>query len=148
MARDVTELLEHWEDGRIKLFLTAAGLRFRRRHPDVVLDGAYVPLRPDGPAADHLVAFARHHASGTLIALVPRLVASLTADAPRLPIGEETWSSTRLLLPGTLHAEHYFHVLTGESIRPARESDRSVIAAAGVFRTSPVALLWAPRSAR
>ena len=52
------------------------------------------PLPPDGPAADHLVAFARHHPAGTLMAVVPRLVASLTADDRPLPLGESTWTST------------------------------------------------------
>jgi (1->4)-alpha-D-glucan 1-alpha-D-glucosylmutase len=118
----------------------------RRRHPEVVLDGAYVPLQPEGPAADHLVAFARHHASGTLVAVVPRLVASLTADARPLPIGEATWTSTRILVPHMLQVKHYRHLFTGETIQPTREPDRSVVAAADVFRTSPVALLWAPRS--
>jgi (1->4)-alpha-D-glucan 1-alpha-D-glucosylmutase len=139
----VHALLDHWEDGRIKLFLSAAGLRFRRRYPDVVLDGAYVPLQPEGPLADHLVTFARHHVSGTLIAAVPRLTVSLTADGRPLPLGESTWTSTRILLPETLQALHYRHLMTGETIHPAPRAAQSSIAAADVFQTSPVALLWA-----
>jgi (1->4)-alpha-D-glucan 1-alpha-D-glucosylmutase len=141
-----SDLLDHWEDGRIKLFITAIGLRFRRRHAAVVLDGAYAPLQPDGPASDHLVAFARHHASGTLLAVAPRLVASLTADGRTLPLGESTWTSTRILLPDTLQSMHYRHLMTGETIPVTREPDRSVIAVADLFRTSPVALLWTPGS--
>ncbi|MGE3510080.1 MAG: malto-oligosyltrehalose synthase, partial [Vicinamibacterales bacterium] len=90
-------LLECWEDGRIKLLVTAAGLRFRRRHADVLLDGEYVPLDVEGPASDHLVAFARPHASGTLVAMVPRLVASLTGGTQRWPLGAEVWQATGAL---------------------------------------------------
>jgi (1->4)-alpha-D-glucan 1-alpha-D-glucosylmutase len=138
------DLLEHWEDGRIKLLVTAIGLRFRRRHAQVVLDGAYVPLQPEGEAADSLVAFARRHASGTLLAAVPRLAGALTQDGQRLPLGEPAWASTRIPLPGLLPAARYRHLMTGETIEAAREPDRSVVLARDVFCTSPVALLWAP----
>jgi (1->4)-alpha-D-glucan 1-alpha-D-glucosylmutase len=139
----VSDLLAHWEDGRIKLFVTAAGLRFRRRHPAVALDGAYLTLQPEGPGADHLVAFARHHASGTLIAVAPRLAASLAAGA--LPLGEAVWTSTRIVLPETLASAPYRHLLTGDTIHLTREPNHFSVAAADVFRSSPVALLWAPR---
>lgn len=142
----VRDLLTHWEDGPIKLFITAAGLRFRRQHRDVMIDGSYVPLTIDGPAADHIVAFARHHAAGTLLAAVPRLTASLTTDARPLPLGEEAWTSTRILLPETLPAGSFRHVITGETIPPGPGPDSQIIAAADVFRTSPVALLWSPSS--
>jgi glycogen operon protein len=145
-APTVAGLLEHWEDGRIKLFITAAGLRARRRHFKVVLDGDYVPLWPDGPRGDHLVAFARQHETGTLIAVVPRLVASLTTQSRPLALGEETWSSTRIVLPEMLRADRYQHLLTGEAIQLTGESDRPAVAAADVFRTCPVALLWAPHA--
>jgi (1->4)-alpha-D-glucan 1-alpha-D-glucosylmutase len=143
---EVRDLLDHWEDGRIKLLVTSVGLRFRRRHPEVALDGAYLPLRPEGPAADHLVACARQHTAGTLVAVVPRLVTSLMPEADALPLGG-TWASTRLLLPEALPATCYRHLLTGESIEPARDGDRHVLALEDVLQTAPVALLWAPRSA-
>ena len=141
----VRDLLERWEDARVKLFITAIGLRFRRRHPEVVLDGSYVPLVPDGPAADHLVGFARCHGSGTLIAAVPRLVTALTADGRPLPLGESAWTTTRLLLPEPVQAPRYRHLFTGETIQAATDRERPAVAAADVFRASPVALLWAPR---
>jgi (1->4)-alpha-D-glucan 1-alpha-D-glucosylmutase len=139
-------LLDEWADGRIKLFVTAVGLRFRRRHADVTLDGSYVPLRPHGPAAEHIVAFARLHATGVLLAMTPRLVASLTADTRPLPLGDETWRTTGVMLPDALRVSHYRHLFTGESIGPSGDTNHASIRAADVFRTSPVALLWAARS--
>ena len=145
---ELTALLDRWAEGDIKLLVLAAGLRFRRRHAAVVIDGDYTPLPVDGPAADHLVAFARTHASGTLVAIVPRLVASLTEGRP-LPLGDATWGTTRIVLPDAVGGECYRHVLTGESVRAARDAGGRSIAAAHVFRTSPVALLWAaPAPAR
>ena len=141
--RDVADLLEHWSDGTIKLLVTACGLRFRSAHAALMLGGSYLPLEAHGPAADHVVAFARHDESGTLLALVPRLIASLvSADRP-LPLGPETWASTQILLPEGIGAARYRHLLTGQTI----ETTECQLPAAAVFRTSPVALLWAEAGA-
>ena len=137
--RDVAALLDRWHDGAIKLLLTACGLRFRRAHAALMLEGAYLPLESDGPAADHVVAFARHDDSGTLLTLAPRLGASLVGEHQSLPLGPETWGATRILLPDGIPASGYRHVLTGETV----EGTGSHVSAAAVFRTSPVALLWA-----
>jgi (1->4)-alpha-D-glucan 1-alpha-D-glucosylmutase len=135
-------LLAGWEDGRIKLFITAAALRWRRRHPDVVLDGSYVPLQAEGPAAEHLVTFARHHVTGTLVVMVPRLTVALTSAHEPLPLGDAAWTSTRVLLPASLPATPYTHLLTGEEVTPDQGADGAAIAAARAMRTCPVALLW------
>ena len=137
-ADDVADLLEHWNDGAIKLFVTTCGLRFRREHAGLLLRGDYHALESEGSAADHLVAFARHDGSGTLLAIVPRLVMSLTTDSRSLPRGPDTWASTRILLPPLAGSVRYRHVLTGESV----EATEDHLPAAAVFRTSPVALLW------
>ena len=142
-AHDVTDLLERWSDGAIKLFVTTCGLRFRREHAGLLLSGAYQSLEAEGPAADHLVAFARHDESGTLLALVPRLVSSLVSEHRPLPLGSETWASTRILLPEGMGAASYRHLLTGETV----DVIGSHLLAAAVFHTSPVALLWAPAQA-
>ena len=138
--REIADLVGHWEDGRIKLFVLMCGLRFRRDHPALMAGGAYQPLALDGPAADHLVAFARHDESGTLLAVVPRLIVPLApADRP-LPLGD-VWASTLVVLPEALAGRRYAHVLTGEIVEAGPAP--SGLAASAVFRTSPVALLWA-----
>ena len=142
-ARDVTDLLERWSDGAIKLLVTTCGLRFRREHAGLLLSGDYQVLEAEGPAADHLVAFARYDESGTLIALVPRLVSSLVSERRPLPLGPETWASMRILLPEGMGAAGYRHLLTGETV----DMIGSHLLAAAVFHTSPVALLWAPAQA-
>ena len=143
-AREVTDLLERWSNGAIKLLVTTCGLRFRREHAGLLLSSTYQPLESEGPAADHLVAFARHDESGTLLALVPRFVASLVSEHRPRPLGPETWASTRILLPEGIGAASYRHLLTGETV----EATESHLPAAAVFHTSPVALLWAEARAR
>jgi (1->4)-alpha-D-glucan 1-alpha-D-glucosylmutase len=139
--RDVQELFTHWIDGRIKLFVTACGMRFRRQHRALMLNGAYTPLELDGERADHVVAFARHDDSGTLLAVAPRLIVPLVGEERPLPIGSDLWAATRIVLPPETRAARYRHVMTGEWCETA--SDRSSLSMASALGTSPVALLWA-----
>jgi (1->4)-alpha-D-glucan 1-alpha-D-glucosylmutase len=137
--REVNELLERWPDGRIKLLIATRGLRFRRAQRELLLTGGYSPLHVEGPAADRLVAFARTDDSGTLLTIVPRLVASLSSGDGWLPRGHQSWSSTEVLLPGT-SGTRFRHLVTGEVI----QETNGRLPAAQIFRTSPVAMLWAP----
>jgi (1->4)-alpha-D-glucan 1-alpha-D-glucosylmutase len=141
--RAVGELLDQWPDGRIKLLVTARGLRFRRDHADLMLEGAYEPLEPHGAASDHIVAFARHDSSGTLIAVVPRLICSLPTSGRLPPRGAQAWADTRVSLPDWTVAAAYRDVLTGETVHTVNRH----LEVTTVFRTRPVALLWAASNA-
>ncbi|MEV5728995.1 malto-oligosyltrehalose synthase [Streptomyces pharetrae] len=69
--------------------LTAAALRLRARRPEVFGEAAtYTPLYAEGPAADHVLAYAR---SGEVVTAVTRLSLRL-AEAGG-------WRDTRLALP-------------------------------------------------
>ena len=104
-----------------------------------MLDGAYTPLEPQGPAAEHVVAFARHDDSGTLLAVAPRLVAGLVGDQP-LPLGESAWGQAHLALPPALGAGGYRHLITGDEV----EAPGGLLRVADALRDCPVALLWSP----
>lgn len=71
-AAGVEELLAHWEDGRVKLFVTAQALRYRRGHADLFLKGGYAPVAVRGRSADRFIAFRRSFGSEEAIVLVPR----------------------------------------------------------------------------
>src|SRR5205085_9600532 len=48
-AQAARDLYAKWEDGRIKLFLTHAGLQARREHARLFGEGGYQALQPEGP---------------------------------------------------------------------------------------------------
>ena len=58
-AGTLADWLRRWTDGRIKLLVTAAGLRLRRELPDVFLAGADMPLATEITVPAGAVAFAR-----------------------------------------------------------------------------------------
>jgi (1->4)-alpha-D-glucan 1-alpha-D-glucosylmutase len=136
----VTNLLRHWEDGRIKQFLTAAGMRLRARLPRVFLEGDYVPLQVAGARADHVVAFARLCDEDSVVAVVPRLAAGLLSGETLLPIGPDVWQNTVVLLPENLATRRYTDAFTGEGIT-SEQNGRAGIPVSKVLRSCPVALL-------
>jgi (1->4)-alpha-D-glucan 1-alpha-D-glucosylmutase len=86
------ELLANWQDGAIKQKLTRELLRFRAASPQLFQEGDYTPLPVRGRFAEHLVAFRRQHATGTLVVIVPRLTAKLGCP----PLGL-IWDDTRVV---------------------------------------------------
>jgi (1->4)-alpha-D-glucan 1-alpha-D-glucosylmutase len=131
------EMLAHWTDGRIKMYLTAVGLGLRRALPGLFLQGEYVSLDTSGPRQNHVVAFARRNGGRVLIAIVPRLLAASTERNP--PPGAEFWQGTRLTVPAESRPASLRNVFTAESV--ALEADGGLMAAEAL-RTLPVALLF------
>jgi len=85
------DLLNHWRDGRIKLFLTHKLLRYRREHFDLFAKGDYLPVQVSGAFAESVFAYVRRHEGLTLLVIAPRL--SGRVGFP--PIGE-LWQDTAL----------------------------------------------------
>jgi (1->4)-alpha-D-glucan 1-alpha-D-glucosylmutase len=138
----LTEMLEHWEDGRLKLFLVCLGLRLRRRYPHLFLQGEYLALRAAGEKADHVVAIIRRYQDHLILAVAPRLVGSL-APSLSLPVGLEVWKDTRLDLHASIRADSFHNLLTGECVPVRRESDQVSVNLAEMLAVCPVALLQA-----
>lgn len=137
------ELLAAAPDGRVKLFLTHAALRARRADPELFRAGAYLPLVAEGPAREHVFAFARRLESGrAAVVVVPRLTATLRADgAP--PIGLDSWGDTTLALPAPLAGAPLVDALGG--VAPGAlasagraPADGAVQARAGVAAGDPL----------
>ena len=129
------ELCRTWRDGRIKLWLTAAGLRARRADPDLFMRGDYLPAESRGDRADHLFGFARRRDRDWLVCAVPRRSARMGMG---LPLGRRAWRDTGLALAAGAPAV-WQCVLSGQTHR-ARHGQ---LAAADLFRHLPVALLRA-----
>ena len=135
LGETARELVEGWEDGRIKLHATRTALRLRMALPDA-FRGAYVPLLAEGARAEHVVAFARAADGGAVIAAVPRLVATLARERGFALPEAADWAGTRIPVPDEL-AGRYRNAFTGEEMRAGPHGLR----AEEVFATFPMALL-------
>ena len=131
-----SNLLSNVTDDRIKMWVTAQSLRFRRENQAIFRHGDYIPLFATGAAKEHVIAFARKHESQMAIAAAPRFSYSLMKGERVPPIGAQAWAEETLELPagatGSLK-----NVLTGETIeiRDGRLLCREV------FASFPLALL-------
>jgi len=134
----IPDMLATWPDGRIKMWITACGLRLRSRRGELFCAGDYRPLEATGDRAAHVVAFARVYTGESLIAVAPRLTVKLTRDDHPLPLGERSWGDTRIVFANGLRLPStYRNVLTGEIVG----LQAGPIRVADVLATLPVALL-------
>lgn len=106
------DLLARWEDGASKLYVTHVALSARRDHAEAVVRGEYLPVAATGARAEHVVAFARRGGGSTLLAVAPRLVATLTRERGFAIPGAEDWGDTAL--SGDIAAGRWRNLLTGE----------------------------------
>ena len=139
----IAEMLSNWPDARIKLLLTAIGLRLRREQPDLFLAGRYLPLVTDVVVKGGLVAFARVLDDRVVIVVAPRLVAPLITNEQAAPLGGDAWKTSRIFLPPELAELTYRHEITGAEVKPTTAGDGAWFFAGQLFETVPVALLRA-----
>jgi (1->4)-alpha-D-glucan 1-alpha-D-glucosylmutase len=123
----------HPADGRIKLWVTAAGLRLRKSRPSLFARGGYQPLAGRGPAADHVFGFARLEGSDAVLALVGRHHALRGGDSQT----SKVWRDTQMLLPPEIGTGKFRDVFTGASLT----TDDGSAPLEEIFATLPVALL-------
>jgi (1->4)-alpha-D-glucan 1-alpha-D-glucosylmutase len=133
-ARDSGDLDLKMRDGR-KLLITSGALRQRRDHPDWFTGDAagYHPLIAEGPAAGHVIAFARGdlaRSAGASVTVATRLPAGLRRSGG--------WGGTTLRLPDA----RWRDVLTG------RLHHGGQVPLAELTHRLPVALLAPLESAR
>jgi (1->4)-alpha-D-glucan 1-alpha-D-glucosylmutase len=130
------ELLENYQDGRIKLWTTMQALRLRRDRRDLFHPGRYRPLHAIGMKRQHVVAFAREQHNHVAIVAVPRLSYTLAGGSLRAPLGE-LWETTELPVPPRC-AEFLENIFTGEKIRVTQQR---TLLCREVFAHFPVAVL-------
>jgi (1->4)-alpha-D-glucan 1-alpha-D-glucosylmutase len=98
-------------DERVKPFVMVRLLRFRQAHPNVFA-GAYAPLEAEGPAREHVVAYAREADGDSLVVVVPRFPAVLDRTG--------RWQETEIPLGDRLANRTWVDVITGMPV-PAGE---------------------------
>ncbi len=165
------KLLDSWEDGRVKLYLTYKALCFRRTYRELFAAGEYLPIEAAGPRAGYICAFVRRLENTWVLAAAPRLAALLIMESKGLralcgkndppplppltfPLGEAVWGETSLLLPAYTPAR-WRNILTGATVQTATaaatrphpsggslpQPDQKTLPLAEVFRNFPVVLL-------
>ncbi len=101
------------DDGRIKLYVMATALHFRREHPNLFIDSPYLPVEALGAKAKHVCAFIRALDGVGVLVVAPRLIAGLTDGEELPPIGA-VWGDTPLAIPGEYASGR--NLFTGETI--------------------------------
>jgi (1->4)-alpha-D-glucan 1-alpha-D-glucosylmutase len=138
-GRDARALAERLvatpEDGRLKVFVTMQGLRFRRAQRQLFERGQYAPLPASGARATHVVAFARVDEGQAAVAITGRHFA-------KLPLWEQgrgtnPWDDTKVLLPPSLAGHRWRDVLTDRVLG----ADSGALPLGEVLSPLPVALL-------
>ena len=141
-AEGLREIVDHWHDARIKLYLIRQGLRFRRDHADLFHQGDFVPLQTAGCYAQNLIAFLRRTESSCALIAMPRWLTQIKKGSP--DSANLDWCDTRILLPPD-SPEQMKNVLSpSEFTTQARDGGR-YLSPNDLFREFPVALLHAER---
>jgi (1->4)-alpha-D-glucan 1-alpha-D-glucosylmutase len=139
-ADRVGRLLEDWEDGRIKLWITACGLRVRRSRRPLFQSGRYVPLAVDAGALAEPVAFARVGDGQAALTVAPRL---LGRSGNSWAEWSRAWNDGVVKMPEELAGAAWANAITGERVAPERRDGEMVLPLARLLATCPVALLIA-----
>jgi len=133
----IQQLLDSWEDGRVKLYVTYRALNFRKFWSEVFTDGQYIPLQVVDHRQGYCCAFARRRDEKWAVVVVPRLLTKLCSEAT-LPLGRKVWGDDRLLLPRDA-PEFWLNIFTGESLNTSE--GESELFLSDILSVFPVALL-------
>jgi (1->4)-alpha-D-glucan 1-alpha-D-glucosylmutase len=134
-------LLEHWPDGRVKLFLVQKSIRFRRENPTVFQAGECLPLEIEGEHRENVIGFMRRAGGTQVVVAVPRWL-SQVGSPPQGP-GYRKWHNTELRLPPEV-STRWRSLVTGHEVTAAHSKDgpsspRTTLKVADLFEHFPVA---------
>ncbi len=135
----IAEMLSHWEDGRIKLYITYRALNFRKSFPELFLQGDYLPLAIQGDRGKNLLALARKQENHWVLAVAARFLTQI-ASPGQPPIGRQVWGKTGLRLPPEAPST-WVDALTGQNHDLGKSKPSSSLPLHKIFQHLPVALL-------
>jgi (1->4)-alpha-D-glucan 1-alpha-D-glucosylmutase len=135
------QIAQRWPDDDVKLWVTTRCLNTRRDWPDVFTFGEYIPLTASGPAAEHVICFARRWEEKCVIAVVPRHVYRLTAGNVVESLRDSaTWGGTQLVQPSDF-ATNWRCRLSGRTFDATNADGEATVDVADLLKVFPVALL-------
>lgn len=135
----LADLLEHWEDGRAKLYLISKMLGFRRAHRQLFEAGHYLPVKVAGTRRLQVCSFMRHYGKEWALIVAPRLISRVVRQE-KMPLGLDAWGRTNLIL-GRRAPATWKNVLGGERLTATKVNRQTVLPLASVLSRFPVALL-------
>ena len=96
---DLSDLLGHWRDGRIKQTLIAQTLNTRAEHAELFRRGSYQALDVIGSQAHRVLGFVREWEGKRAIVIVPIRCAALLENSAVPHVDAPQWGDTRVNLP-------------------------------------------------
>jgi len=142
----VRDLMEHWFDGRLKLFLIQKAVCWRREHAQLFHEGEFLPLETRGPRAENIVAFLRRHNNECALIAVPRWISQLSGGLARgqrdTPWNTLTWKDTEVFLPSDTPLG-WKSILSETSIEAEAGAGRLAVKADLLFADFPIAFMHA-----
>ena len=132
----VAEVFHDLPHGRAKLYVTWRLLQLRREREELFRHAGYTIVRARGAKARHVVAFARRHDGGCVVAVVPRLTVLLGVAPGALPCGA-LWEDTRIELPFLEANAPMVDVISGREVWLSN----GTIALSTLLDVAPVAVL-------
>ena len=76
-----------------------------------------------------------------MIFAAPRLCAPIVDGARPVPIGGESWRTSRICLPPSFAGREFRHALTGAQIRPTSNDDESWFFAGQILEHVPAGIV-------
>ena len=146
-AGGVRRLVAEMADGRIKLYVLWRVLQARSIDPLPFGTGRYLPLEVSGPAARHVVAFARIHEKRPVIVIATRLLYAFANGDPTLVCDAGRWAATVVAVPWQWRTSVWRDALSGRNIAPVLINKQAAIDLSSLFDALPLALLSAQESA-
>lgn len=134
--RILSDLVEQWQDGRVKLYLIWKALTFRREHSDLFADGQLIPLESAGCHAQNAVAFLRRTPSSTALVAFPRWLSQISAKDSK-PFD---WCDTHIILAANSPST-WTNVLSHSRVTAEWKKDRPCLMLDEILDGFPVALL-------
>jgi len=136
-GRELHDLVEHWQDGRIKMYLIWRAVHFRSEHQDLFREGELVPIHAAGRYGRNVIAFLRRRGEESALVVVPRFLSQVCATI--CPISDVDWGDTTLILPQEAPRE-WSSVLTRKHLASQKRDSGLSLMVNDLFREFPVAL--------
>ncbi len=135
----IRNMLEHWHDGRVKLFLVQKAIRFRREHAALFQEGEFLPVEAQGECRQNVVCFMRRRNGNQVLVVVPRWLSQVASSAG----GRRDWRDTEVVLPAN-SSVRWQNVVTGHEVMAHQQSggqclEGQSLKVADLFEQFPVA---------